>query len=503
MKKKLALFIALLLVFSSTAMVSAKGSDYENNWAKEEISYMVEKGVLAGYPDGTFKPQNNMSQAEFYRVINELMGYSEKGEVKFSDVKADDWYYGEVEKGVKANYILPGEKLNANAKISRAEVARIISIVFDVDSNKEAAASFKDNADFSEEMKGIIGGLKAKNFISGRPDGTFDGKANITRAEAVRMLYTISGEILNKAQTFNKDVETNMIVNTADVVLKDMTIDGDLYLAEGIGEGNVLLDGVTVKGHLSIQGGGVNSIIIKNSDINTVSINKQIKSVRVVFENTKVKELHTENTVKLEILGKSEVVMTKLNGDVEVKIEKGSTVDGVLAETDTTIKVEDGKEEEEEKEPVKDESSNSGSSSSSSSSSTMSRKDRIVSDSKDELKKLETSSMAELRTILNEARTEVNNLPENDKSEAKIKEIGKKYMPKAEALEANTDIEVNSILSAMKTKLTDNGYLLATAESEATSLQTEYNKEKAIEEQKIRSEFEADMIKMLEVLFLN
>ena len=41
---------------------------------------MRAKGILSGYPDGTFKPTNKMSKSEFYRVINGLMGYTEKSE---------------------------------------------------------------------------------------------------------------------------------------------------------------------------------------------------------------------------------------------------------------------------------------------------------------------------------------------------------------------------------------------------------------------------------------
>ncbi len=39
---------------------------------------MTTEGVINGYDDGTFKPDNNMTKAEFYKVINHLMGYEEK-----------------------------------------------------------------------------------------------------------------------------------------------------------------------------------------------------------------------------------------------------------------------------------------------------------------------------------------------------------------------------------------------------------------------------------------
>lgn len=64
------------------------------------------------------------------------------------------------------------------------------------------------------------------------------------------------------------------MVNTGDVVLKDMKIEGNLYLTEGIGEGDVTLDAVEIVGELNIKGGGENSIKIKNSKINKLSVDK-------------------------------------------------------------------------------------------------------------------------------------------------------------------------------------------------------------------------------------
>lgn len=526
MKKVLTLVVALALVVSTGTMAMAQENDYADSWAKEEIDYMLEKGILTGYPDGSFKPNNNMLKSEFYTVINLLMGYTEKGEVEFSDVDEDDWFYEEVQKGLAANYIMPAEELNAEVNVSRGEVARIISIAFDVEEDVRAASNFEDNQEFSKDMRGVIGGLKARGFISGRPDGTFDAEADITRAEAVKMLYDISGEIINKSEMISdEDISSNMLVNTTGVVLKDMTIAGDLYLTEGIGEGDVVLDGVTVEGHLSIQGGGVESIDIKNSDLNTVSVNKQGNPVRVVFENTKVGEVQAENKAKLELKGETKVATITLDGDLDLDVDEDSTVAKVLANssdvgidaegtigtitTKEDIKVngktldsgkkfgvQNGKANEKDGR-VKDSREDKDTSSSSSSSTA---KSRIVSRYEADLKNLESDSRDELREILNDVREEVEN---SNKSKEKIKEIGKKYMPDAQDLEEDTNEKVEAILSELKNELKDNGYSDSTAENEANGLETIYENKKDNEEQAIRDEFKGEIQVMLEALFLN
>lgn len=85
MRKFNALLLAILLVLSSSITSFAQMNDIENHWGKEAISYLVEKGVLCGHPDGTFRPDNPMTKAEFYKVINELLGFKEKAVVTYSD----------------------------------------------------------------------------------------------------------------------------------------------------------------------------------------------------------------------------------------------------------------------------------------------------------------------------------------------------------------------------------------------------------------------------------
>lgn len=327
-KRVLSALIAIVMIIGMLPATSfaVETNDYENSWAKNEINYMKEKGILSGYPDGTFKPTNNMSKSEFYKVINGLMGYSEKAENKFLDVTQSDWYYEEVLKGLKANYLQSGELLNARDNITRGEVARIISVVFGIEESPSAVEAFADNLMFPEELRGVVGGLKKNGFINGFPDGTFRPYAEITRAEVVKMLHSISGEIVNVAGTVSKDVKTNLVVNTGDVLLKDMTIAGNLYLTEGIGEGDVTLDNVVVKGELNIKGGGANSVIIKNSKINTVSVDKESGLVRVVFENTTVEEVKTVKEVKIELTNGTVIKVVELDGKVEVAIEKGAAI---------------------------------------------------------------------------------------------------------------------------------------------------------------------------------
>ncbi|WIV12984.1 S-layer homology domain-containing protein [Proteiniborus sp. MB09-C3] len=189
--KILSLIIVLFMLFSMTLNVFAQISDIDSHWGREEINYMLDKGVLSGYPDGTFRPNNNISKVEFYKIINQLLGYEDIADVGFKDVVSTEWFYKEVAKGIKAGYLLNGEFLNPKDFITREEVARIIGFSFKLKENPQSASFFKDHALISPSAIGFIGALKEKEYISGFPDGSFGPQNNITRAEVVKMLYNI------------------------------------------------------------------------------------------------------------------------------------------------------------------------------------------------------------------------------------------------------------------------------------------------------------------------
>lgn len=191
MRRFLSMTIALMVILSSGVVVFAQISDADGHWANKEITYMVNKGIINGYDDNTFRPDDNMTNAEFYKVINELAGYKEKVEVKFKDVKKTDWFYENVEKGLAAGYLEETELLNPNELITREEVARIVGYVYDLEPNAKYIRQFKDYADVSLKFRGYVGALKNKGYIQGYEDGTFRPKDNITRAEVVKMLYNI------------------------------------------------------------------------------------------------------------------------------------------------------------------------------------------------------------------------------------------------------------------------------------------------------------------------
>ena len=101
--------------------------------------------------------------------------------------------------------------------------------------------------------------------------------------------------------TITTTITGNISITAPDVSLQNALITGDLLIDESVGNGDVYLNNVIVKGTIRVAGGGLNSIHLKNSIIETITVAKRIGTVRVVAEgSTFVKMVNVETPAILE-----------------------------------------------------------------------------------------------------------------------------------------------------------------------------------------------------------
>ncbi|WP_019637246.1 S-layer homology domain-containing protein [Paenibacillus fonticola] len=297
-----------LPVFGATTNISAVNTvntfgDISGHWGQQAIEKWNQYGIVQGF-DGKFRPNAPVTRAEFSVMIDKVMKYIETGNNVFSDLSPEQWYYGAMIKLNTAG-ILKGVSGNAmpNETITRQEAAVLLTKAFKTsDSNNPAI--FSDSDQIADWAKGAVQSLVSSSVIGGRPDGTFGPQESLTRAEAVTLFDQLIQTLITKKGAYSQDVQGNVVVNSPDVTLKDMTISGDLYVAQGVGEGEVTLNDVKIKGNVYVQGGGENSIIFNNVDVQgALVVNKYNGQVRILATGS--------TSVSLTVLESGALVVTK------------------------------------------------------------------------------------------------------------------------------------------------------------------------------------------------
>lgn len=181
----------------SGSTVSVQLKDIANHWGKDSIEYLVARGGVAGFPDGTFRPNQTISKAEFLKIALYSSAIVAKtpsdGTHWASGVFADALNLGvlkegELPKGTWDDPITRYEMTMIMARISQDVLKEsvvgtggISNIMEDYDTVQQQSyyVSYVEQA----FMKGLIAGSNSA--------GKFNGSANGTRAEAATMVVRL------------------------------------------------------------------------------------------------------------------------------------------------------------------------------------------------------------------------------------------------------------------------------------------------------------------------
>lgn len=337
MKKKRGMAVAAALTLSmamSVSALAASPSDISGHWAKGTITQWTSKGYISGYPDGTFKPDNSITRAEFVVLVNKAMGYTKKGNAYFRDVNTNYWGYDEIQKGVSAGYVKgdPDGSFRPNDSVTRQEAAVMISKILDLETNFTSAATYNDYRYIPSWSVGYVGAVSNAKIMAGYPDGSFKADRVLSRAEAVIAL----DKVLNydgKSDNKDDDKETKEDYTLEKTSLKDMTIKGDLVISSSLKSKAVSLDNVTVKGTLIVKGGG--TITADDCDIKNLEMNYADATFKTKGD-TEVKNTTFLKVGKLEGKGYDSVTVDKEFSD-KITIDASINEFTLDAETDLRL----------------------------------------------------------------------------------------------------------------------------------------------------------------------
>ncbi|TXK83539.1 S-layer homology domain-containing protein [Paenibacillus sp. N3.4] len=175
------------------ANVKIELADIKGHWAEKTIDTFVKLHVIEGYGDGTYHPDGKITRSEFATLISRVFDIS--GSANHSIVLSDigsHWAKDAIEKLANAG-VLGGYDdgtFKPDQTISREEIVIILSRIVNLDRvNKDASkGKFTDISRASSYAANSIKDAAEAGIINGKKDGVFDPQGNATRAEALTVL---------------------------------------------------------------------------------------------------------------------------------------------------------------------------------------------------------------------------------------------------------------------------------------------------------------------------
>ncbi len=197
MKNKLTLMLCIIFVLLASMSSYSQGTlnfidVKEGFWAKEAIDLLVDEGILDGYSDGTFKPNKNIKINEYIAMLLKSMGY-------VHEPINGDWAAAYINKAKTLGVIGRDQYRDFNAELTREEMIRLTmdflaateELPFPTIENQYIKYEIKDSDQIGQFILSNVVDAYKLGIISGYPDGTFQPKKIVTRAEASSVLVAV------------------------------------------------------------------------------------------------------------------------------------------------------------------------------------------------------------------------------------------------------------------------------------------------------------------------
>ena len=352
-KRVLAALMAASIAIPTPVLAASPGdfSDFPNNWATNALSYAVSNGLLSG-DNGKIRANDTLKRAEMAAILNRLAGAVKGASLTgYTDVPATAWYYDDMAKAVQmGTFAGDGGMLRPEAPITRQEVFAVLARFYCLNpSNTDVLQQYADSSQIAPWARDAVAAMVQAGYIHGN-EGKLSPLAPITRAEFSQVLYQLAGNIAEDGKTADANMEGNLIVRKSDASLNNVTVKGDLVIADGAQR--VKLDNVKVEGRILVRGGadgvefskttaGKGVLAVHPTQTNFTAANSSLGDV-TLSSDTKLSgdfdKVQISKPLSLTVeKGKSGAVQVQAGAEnAKIQVEKDGTVSKVEAKAKGT-----------------------------------------------------------------------------------------------------------------------------------------------------------------------
>ncbi len=203
MKNLLKMFLTAICITAFAIPAFAYPDVSPNHWAAKEIEILTQQGVIVGYPDGTFRPDEYVTRAEFASMAIKALGQEHTvvaQPVNFTDIDPSFWAYDAIQKALYFDLIScppsgqpfrPEDSVSRGESISVAVNALTTEQISYVKAKEVLSHKYLDSNAIPEWFVVPAGKAEILNMLVTMPSSTklVDADRPATRAEVAAILH--------------------------------------------------------------------------------------------------------------------------------------------------------------------------------------------------------------------------------------------------------------------------------------------------------------------------
>ena len=221
MKSHITRFLSLALVLvlgvlSCTPALAADKTEFSDvpatHWAYDAVQECAADGIVTGFADGTFRPDENVTGVQFIAMLTRTFYGDEVAAV--TTPAGQPWYYPNMEVATDVGMLKYGSYLTLTVKdeaMNRYDMAFVLASTLSAngktagrDERNNAMNSIKDAKSIPENRAVQVYTAYHYGIITGMTDGTFSGTQSMTRAQACSVIMRMM-TLLNNYNPGDKD----------------------------------------------------------------------------------------------------------------------------------------------------------------------------------------------------------------------------------------------------------------------------------------------------------
>ncbi|MFD1861928.1 S-layer homology domain-containing protein [Planococcus chinensis] len=196
LKKVMLVLFTAIIAFSANPKASQAATAFpdvpSSHWAHDAITDLTEKNIISGKLDGRFDPSGSVTRAQSAILIVRALGISTANRPNpgFKDVSSTTTGYKEIAALTDLGVFAKATRFNPYQPATRAQIAKILVIAFELKGTSSKIQAFKDVAT-ANSFYSYIDTLVTNGITSGTTPSTFSPYQNVTRAQIAAFIHRI------------------------------------------------------------------------------------------------------------------------------------------------------------------------------------------------------------------------------------------------------------------------------------------------------------------------